>query len=128
METETAIDCVRMMRELRERLDRETEHMTPDERIAFIRRRAEEAWHEGERRAASGATLVAPHLPREFSAPKPEKEFDAVRLMREIRERIDREVRDMTEEQRDEYIRTHAERFRNRSAERARDPRPDVGR
>ena len=43
--------------------------------------------------------------------PKPEKPFDSVRLMRELRDQIDRDVQNMTEEQRDEYIRRRAERF-----------------
>jgi len=38
-------------------------------------------------------------------------------MMRELREQIDREVQNMTEEQRDEYIRRRAERFWTRPAE-----------
>jgi hypothetical protein len=49
--------------------------------------------------------------------PKPEKPFDSVRLMRELRDQIDRDVQDLTEEQRDEYIRRRAERFWTRLAE-----------
>jgi len=49
--------------------------------------------------------------------PKPEKPFDCVRLMRELRDQIDRDVQDMTAEQRDEYIRRGAEQFWNRLAE-----------
>ena len=49
--------------------------------------------------------------------PKPEKPFDSVRLMRELRDQIDRDVQSMTEERRDEYIRRRAERFWTRLAE-----------
>ncbi|HEX8906680.1 MAG TPA: hypothetical protein VF771_17650 [Longimicrobiaceae bacterium] len=43
---------------------------------------------------------------------KTEKEFDAVRLMRSLREEIDREVERLTPEQRREYIRRRADRVR----------------
>jgi hypothetical protein len=39
--TEKSFDCVRLMRDLRDQLDREMEHMTSDERIAFINQRAD---------------------------------------------------------------------------------------
>ena len=41
-----------------------------------------------------------------------EKPFDAVALMRRLRDEIDRDVEHMTEEQRREYIRARADRFR----------------
>ncbi len=41
--TEKRFDSVRMMREIRDRLNREMEHMTSEERIAFINGRAERA-------------------------------------------------------------------------------------
>jgi len=43
---------------------------------------------------------------------KIEKPFDAVALMRTLRDEIDRDVEHMTEEQRREYIRARADRFR----------------
>ena len=49
---------------------------------------------------------------------KPEKPFDCVRLMRELRDQIDRDVQNMTPEQRDEYIRRGAEQFWAQLAER----------
>jgi FixJ family two-component response regulator len=48
---------------------------------------------------------------------EPEKPFDSVRLMRELRDQIDRDVQNMTEEQRDEYIRRRAQRFWTQLAE-----------
>jgi hypothetical protein len=48
---------------------------------------------------------------------KPEKPFDSVRLMRGLRDQIDRDVQSMTEEQRDEYIRRRAQRFWNQVEE-----------
>ena len=50
--TEKPFDSVRMMREIRDRLDREMEHMTSEERIAYINGRAERA--RAAREAASG--------------------------------------------------------------------------
>jgi hypothetical protein len=44
---------------------------------------------------------------------KSEKAFDCVRLMRELRDEINREVEPMTPEQRLEYIRERASRVRN---------------
>ena len=46
-----------------------------------------------------------------------EMQIDAVGLMRELRDQIDRDVQNMTEEQRDEYIRLRAERLWTRLAE-----------
>ena len=43
--------------------------------------------------------------------PMIDKPFDCVRLMRQLRDQIDRDVQDMTEEQRREYIRRRAERY-----------------
>jgi|GEM_PF-5141826 len=43
--------------------------------------------------------------------------IDAVSLMRRLRGQIDRDVQNMTEEQRDEYIRDRAERFWTQLAE-----------
>lgn len=45
-----------------------------------------------------------------------ETPIDAVRLMRELRDQIDRDVAGMTPEQRREYIRTSAERVRRELA------------
>jgi hypothetical protein len=42
---------------------------------------------------------------------KTEKPFDAVALMRRLRDEIDRDVEHMTEEQRREYVHSRAERF-----------------
>ena len=39
--SEKPFDCVRMMRELRDDLDRQVAEMTPEERIAFINGNAE---------------------------------------------------------------------------------------
>jgi hypothetical protein len=44
---------------------------------------------------------------------KSEKEFDSVRLMRELRDEINREVESMTPEERLAYIRQRADRVRN---------------
>ena len=43
--------------------------------------------------------------------PITDKPFDCVRLMRQLRDQIDHDVQDMTEDQRREYIRRRAERF-----------------
>lgn len=43
---------------------------------------------------------------------KTDKPFDAVRLMRSLREEIDREVEHMSADQRRDYIRRRAERVR----------------
>lgn len=52
--------------------------------------------------------------------------FDCVRLMRELRDEIDRDVEHMTKEQRREYIRARAERFRAWAAERESERGPAV--
>jgi hypothetical protein len=44
--------------------------------------------------------------------PRNEKEFDAVELMRALRDEIDRDVASMTPAQRREYIRHRADRVR----------------
>jgi hypothetical protein len=44
---------------------------------------------------------------------KTEKPFDAVGLMRRLREEIDREVENMSADQRRDYIRRRAERVRS---------------
>jgi hypothetical protein len=44
--TEKPFDSVRMMREIRDRLDREMQHMTSEERIAYINGRADRAAKE----------------------------------------------------------------------------------
>jgi len=44
--TEKPFDSVRLMRELRDRLNREMEPMTAEERIAFINRRADRVARE----------------------------------------------------------------------------------
>lgn len=41
MKTESSIDAVRLMRELREQIDREVSPMTPEQRLDYIRRSAE---------------------------------------------------------------------------------------
>ncbi|HVG43612.1 MAG TPA: hypothetical protein VM890_02745 [Longimicrobium sp.] len=46
-----------------------------------------------------------------------ELQIDAVGLMRRLRDQIDRDVQNMTEEQRDAYIRRRAERFWTQVAE-----------
>jgi hypothetical protein len=106
-----------MMRELREKLHHETEGMSAEERIAFINDRAQRFWRERAARSPADASAVAPWRPEEPAMQKPEKPFDSVRLMRELRDQIDRDVQDMSEEQRDEYIRRRAERFWTQLAE-----------
>lgn len=108
---EKAFDCVRMMRELREELQRETEGMSPEERTAFINGRARRFWREHAAELPNDASSVASWRVEGRAVPKPEKPFDCVRLMRELRDQIDRDVQEMTEEQQDEYIRRRAERF-----------------
>lgn len=44
-----------------------------------------------------------------------EKEFDAVEYMRRERDRISKEIRDLTPEQRLEYFRKKSEEFREKS-------------
>ncbi len=39
--TSKGFDCVRLMRELRDEINRDVEALTPEERIAYIRQRAE---------------------------------------------------------------------------------------
>jgi uncharacterized protein (DUF2164 family) len=41
---EKAFDCVRLMRELRDELTREVESMTAEQRLEFIRERADRVW------------------------------------------------------------------------------------
>jgi hypothetical protein len=41
MKSDKAFDCVRLMRELRDEINREVEPMTSEQRIEYIRRRAE---------------------------------------------------------------------------------------
>jgi hypothetical protein len=41
MKNEKAFDCVRLMRELRDGINREVEPMTPEQRVEYIRDRAE---------------------------------------------------------------------------------------
>jgi hypothetical protein len=114
---EPGFDCVRMMRELREELYRETEGMSPEERTALIHDRAQRFWRERAGRSSTDASAVALRRSEKPAVPKPEKPFDSVRLMRELRDQIDHDVRNMTEEQRDEYIRGRAERFWTQLAE-----------
>jgi hypothetical protein len=45
---------------------------------------------------------------------KTEKDFDAVKYMREQRDRISREIKDLTPEQRIEYFRKKAEEFQKK--------------
>ena len=45
---------------------------------------------------------------------KIEKEFDAVKYMRQERDRISREIMDLTPEQRIEYFRKKSEEFRKK--------------
>jgi hypothetical protein len=40
MKSEKAFDCVRLMRELRDEINREVEPMTPEQRLEYIRERA----------------------------------------------------------------------------------------
>ncbi|HNR73966.1 MAG TPA: hypothetical protein PKH83_05435 [Cyclobacteriaceae bacterium] len=44
---------------------------------------------------------------------KQEKKFDAVKFMREQRQRISEKIKDMTPEQEIEYFRKKSEEFRN---------------
>jgi hypothetical protein len=41
MKAEKEFDSVRMMRELRDEINRDVERMTPEERLAYIRQRAD---------------------------------------------------------------------------------------
>jgi hypothetical protein len=41
MNSEKSFDCVRLMRELRDEINREVEGMTPEQRVDYIRNRAE---------------------------------------------------------------------------------------
>lgn len=41
MMSDKTFDCVRMMRELREGINREVEPLTPEQRVEYIRNRAE---------------------------------------------------------------------------------------
>ncbi len=45
---------------------------------------------------------------------KTEKEFDAVKYMRQERDRISKEIKDLTTEQRIEYFRKKSEEFRKK--------------
>lgn len=45
---------------------------------------------------------------------KTEKEFDAVKYMRQERDRISREIKDLTPDQRIEYFRKKSEEFRKK--------------
>ncbi|MEO5601809.1 MAG: hypothetical protein ABIR06_12865 [Cyclobacteriaceae bacterium] len=45
---------------------------------------------------------------------KIEKEFDAVKYMRQERDRISREIKDLTPEQQLEYFRKKSEEFRSK--------------
>ena len=47
---------------------------------------------------------------------KTEKEFDAVKYMRQERDRVSREINDLTADQRLEYFRKKSEEFRKRLA------------
>jgi hypothetical protein len=116
---EPEFDCVRMMRELREELYRETEDMSPEERTAFINDRAQRFWRE---RAGWSPTDFSADArrPGKPAMQKPEKPFDSVRLMRKLRDQIDRDVQNLTEEERGEYIRRRAERFWTELAEKER--------
>jgi len=40
MKSEKAFDCVRLMRELRDEINRDVEPMTPEQRLEYIRERA----------------------------------------------------------------------------------------
>jgi hypothetical protein len=44
-----------------------------------------------------------------------EKDFDAVKYMRQERDRISKEIKDLTPEQRLEYFRKKSEEFRKKS-------------
>lgn len=46
MTIEKRFDSVRLMRELRDRLNREMEHMTAEERVAFVNARADSVARE----------------------------------------------------------------------------------
>ncbi len=46
---------------------------------------------------------------------KSEKEFDAVKYMRQERDRISKEIKDMTTAQRLEYFRKKSEEFRKKT-------------
>ncbi|GAI99246.1 unnamed protein product [marine sediment metagenome] len=46
------------------------------------------------------------------------KKFDAVKLMRELREKINKEIANLSPEQIIEYFRKHSEQFKNEMASR----------
>jgi hypothetical protein len=61
MKDEKTFDCVRLMRELRDEINREVEVMTPEQRVAYIRNRAE--------RVRRDLALPQPVSPRLQEAP-----------------------------------------------------------
>lgn len=46
MTSEKTFDCVRLMRELRDQINRDVEALTPEQRVEYIRRRAERVRHD----------------------------------------------------------------------------------
>jgi hypothetical protein len=58
MKAEKEFDAVRLMRELRDEINREVEPMTPEERLAYIRQRADRV-----RKELSLPQAVAPAIP-----------------------------------------------------------------
>ena len=71
MKSERPFDCVRLMRELRDQLDRRVSPMTPHERVEFINENADQAARElglpeaiDPRVAAERARVVPPASPR----------------------------------------------------------------
>ena len=62
---EGEFDCVRVMRELREKLHHETEGMSAEERRAFIGARAQRFWRDRAARSSTDVSAVAPRRPEE---------------------------------------------------------------
>lgn len=61
MTNDKTFDCVRLMRELRDQINRDVETMTPEQRVEYIRGRAE--------RVRKDLALPNPIAPRLHEAP-----------------------------------------------------------
>jgi hypothetical protein len=109
-DSDLQIDAVALMRKLRDQIDRDVENLTEEQRREYIRFRAERFWRELARRSPADASVVAPRKPPEPARPKPEKPFDSVRMMRELRDQLDREMEHMTSEERIAFINGRADR------------------
>jgi hypothetical protein len=107
-DSDLRIDAVALM--LRDQIDRDVENLTEEQRREYLRFRAERFWRELARRSPADASAVTPRKPPEPAKPKPEKPFDSVRMMRELRDQLDREMEHMTSEERIAFINGRADR------------------